>query len=123
MTGEASAVVWPDEVVEAVRAVGREHRPKAVRFSPDALVCACGVESANPDGLEAHRAALILAALAPYAVPRRDVDAMLDRARAEGAHQALYDASRDCPLDDVSQIIDFLADRCREAAERAGGAS
>jgi hypothetical protein len=53
----------PDEaLIEAIRAIGREHRPSVVDAIRHALVCACGVKSTEPDGLERHRAELIHAA-------------------------------------------------------------
>lgn len=52
----------------------------------------------------------VLDALAPHVADRKA------QARAEGATQALNDARRDCPLDDVVQILDFLEARHQEAA-------
>ena len=46
-----------------VRAIGREHRPARIDVVRDVAICACGVESSNHDGLEEHRAELIVSAL------------------------------------------------------------
>jgi hypothetical protein len=57
----------PDEaLIEAIRAIGREHRPSVVDTIRNALVCACGVKSTEPDGLERHRAELIHAAMVEH---------------------------------------------------------
>jgi hypothetical protein len=60
-------VADPDEaLIEAIRAIGREHRPSVVDAIRNALVCACGVKSTEPDGLERHRAELIHAAMVEH---------------------------------------------------------
>lgn len=48
-------------VVAAIRKIGREHRPVRIE-DHRLLVCACGVKSDEPDGLELHRAQLSVAA-------------------------------------------------------------
>jgi hypothetical protein len=62
------------------------------------------------DGRSVQIATAILAKWAPHVAAREA------QARAEGATQALNDARRDCPLDDVVQILDFLEARHQEAA-------
>jgi hypothetical protein len=50
-------------LIEAIRTIGREHRPASMSVLLESMTCACGVESSEPDGLERHRAELILAAV------------------------------------------------------------
>lgn len=52
-----------EEAIEAIRHIGREHRPASVDPLAESLTCACGHTSIEYDGLEKHRAELILAAL------------------------------------------------------------
>ncbi|MGG5257476.1 hypothetical protein [Phycicoccus avicenniae] len=52
----------PDRIdtIARVRAIGLYHRPAAISVERDTLTCQCGHESANTDGLEEHRATLIV---------------------------------------------------------------
>lgn len=51
------------DMVSTIRAIGRDHRPLSVSVERDTLTCACGYESSNYDGLEEHRAQMIVEAL------------------------------------------------------------
>lgn len=61
-----STFEWTEEELTLVRQVGTTHRPAAIHHATDELECHCGHKSSEPDGLEKHRAELILDALAPF---------------------------------------------------------
>ncbi|MGV8847102.1 hypothetical protein [Tessaracoccus sp.] len=52
-----------ERVRDAIQLIGRTHRPAVINVVDNSMTCACGVVSTALDGLEGHRADVILTAI------------------------------------------------------------